>query len=99
MLALFILNLFSCSDPESSTEFSTVLYDTDDFMKSLSNALRSDGILVTQLGENFHHDSPGLHYSAKKIEYDFMQNLIEYGFDRMEDYTEAHGGFFGCMEV
>lgn len=24
-----------------------------------------------------------------------MQNLIEHGFDRMEDYTESHGGFLG----
>ena len=62
-------------------------------MMSLSNGLRSDGILVTQLGENVYLDNSGLHYSVKKIEYDFMQNLIGHGFDRMEDYTEAHGGF------
>jgi hypothetical protein len=62
-------------------------------MKALSNALRRDGILISQLGENFQFHNPGLHYSVKRIEYEFMQNLIEYGFDRMEDYTEAHGGF------
>jgi hypothetical protein len=62
-------------------------------MKALSNALRPDGMLISQLGENFNYDSSGLHYSVNRIEYEFMQNLIEYGFDRMEDYTEAHGGF------
>jgi hypothetical protein len=67
-------------------------------MKALSNALRSDGILVTQLGENFYHECPGFHYSAKKIEYDFMQKLRRFGFDRMEDYTEAHGGFLGVWK-
>ena len=62
-------------------------------MKSLSNALRFDGLLVSQLGENFVVNGPGIHYTAKRIEYDFMQNLIKRGFDRMEDYTEGHGGF------
>jgi hypothetical protein len=97
---LLLFHAFSLcfSDPESSTEFSTVLYDTDDFMKSLSNSLRPDGILVSQLGENFMHHHPGLHYTPKIIEYEFMQNLIEYGFDRMEDYTEAHGGFLGVWK-
>jgi hypothetical protein len=63
-------------------------------MKSLYNALRFDGILVSQLGENVQYESPGSHYSsAKQIEYDFMEALIGYGFDRMDDYTESHGGF------
>ena len=90
---MFVSKFSTDSDPESSTDFSTILYDTDDFIKSLSNALRPDGILVTQLGENFYYESPGFHHTIKKIEFDFMQNLIEHGFGRMEDYTEAHGGF------
>ena len=67
-------------------------------MIALSNTMRFDGIIVTQLGGNFYYDCPGFHYSVGKIEYDFMQSLTRYGFDRMDDYIEAHGNFLGVWK-
>jgi hypothetical protein len=87
------LVFFIRSDPESSTEFSHVLYNNDDFMLSLSNSLRADAILVSQLGENVGYASAGTYSPSKLIENEFIKNLIDHGFDRIEDYSESHGGF------
>jgi hypothetical protein len=83
-------------DPFSDVEFSDALYNNEDFIRSITNALGEDGILVTQVGQNAEMKWPGVQYSNKIAEYLFIEQLKQEGFVAIEEYSEAHGGF---MEV
>jgi hypothetical protein len=90
--------LYLSSDPSATTAFSDILYSNDDFLTSLSNALHKDGILISQIGEADGIQSPGVHFSSKVTEYEFMELLKKQGFEKMEDYNEGHGGFLAVWK-
>jgi hypothetical protein len=86
------------SDPSSVVEFSDVLHDNDVLVRSLTNALRSDGILVAQVGENELPMNAGAQFTKRKAEFAFSQSLEQQGFKKMQDYSDFHGGFMGIRK-
>ena len=86
------------SDPTSIAIFSDVLYGHEDFVRSISNALGESGVLVSQFGEDVKYDAAGAQFSPRITEYDFTEKLKDYGFRKVEDYAEGHGGFLGVMK-
>jgi SET domain len=72
--------------------------DSDDLTRSLSNALGEEGILLSQVSEDDRPNSAGAHYSSKFAEFALAEQLKQQGFVRIEDYTEAHGGFMGAWK-
>jgi hypothetical protein len=55
--------------------------------------LNTDGIFISQLGEDEVMDMAGAKHSPKKLARSFIEQLKHQGFQRIESYTEAHGGF------
>lgn len=86
------------SDPSSFLDFSDDLYDNEIFVRALTNALGENGVLVSQVGENqlLHH--AGAQFTNKKSEMAFTEHLTHQGFRKIEDYSEAHGGFLGVWK-
>ena len=82
-----------CSDPSSYSNFSDVLYLNEDFADALSNALDDEGIFVAQVGEANCYTDPGSHLTKQRAERVFTKNLIANGFEAVDTYDEAHGGF------
>lgn len=72
------------------------MYDNEIFVRSLYNSLTSNGILVSQVGEGEGFGDAALEMSAttKPLQL-FIQHLKQVGFQSIEDFTEAHGGFAG----
>ena len=80
------------------TAFSDFLYGHEGFISALSNALGESGILISQFGKDVKFNTAGAQVSPRITEYDFMENLKEYDFLKIEDYAEGHGGFLGVMK-
>ena len=84
-----------CRDPSGVVEFSDVLYKNDDLVRSFYNALTDEGIFINQFGEATDVQDPGPQYSNKQADLVFLANLQRVGFQYIDGYEEAHGGFLG----
>jgi hypothetical protein len=89
---------YFCRDPSSISEFSEVLYGDNSFIRALANALTDEGILVSQMGEEDEPNAPGAQYSRKIQEHEFVEQLIDQGFQKIEDYSEGHGGYLAVWK-
>jgi len=71
-----------------------MLYLNNDFTNSLTNALTDAGVFVAQMGGVEDLDDPGSHLTKKGPEKIFKESLFRKGgFETIETYEEAHGGF------
>jgi hypothetical protein len=68
------------------------------FIRSLSNALGQEGILVSQLGREDQNNAAGAQYSPKFTEFQFVEQMKKQGFNKIEDYAEGHGGFLAVWK-
>lgn len=78
-------------------EFSHHFFDNEVFVRSLSNALREDGIFVARVGEEASLDRAGAHRTSRRSEFAFMEHLKQQGFERIDEYAEAHGDLRGVQ--
>lgn len=74
------------------------MYDDAGLARSLFNALTKEGIFISQVGEDDNPDDPGAHYTRKIAEHALVEHLKQEGFERIEDYAEAHGGFMSVWK-
>jgi SET domain len=68
------------------------------FVRSLSNALGEEGILVSQFGEDVKFNSAGANFSPRVTEHNFIEKLKDHAFTKIEDYAESHGGFLAVWK-
>jgi hypothetical protein len=79
----------SCSDPQVQKSFVDALYDGGPFLRSLPNAIASDGIFVAQVGEAPAITSPPEENSLSRNRMKFIQSLVDLGFESIRDYEEV----------
>jgi hypothetical protein len=82
-------------DPSSLVDFSDVLYNDDDLISAFYNALRKDGILLSQTGNEESIKDAARSLSAHKPLEEFTNQLERVGFKAVKEYSEGH---VGCME-
>jgi len=71
-----------------------LLYDNEDLIEAISNALNDDGIFIIQQGESDRLDDT--HSEMTKftvLETAFVPYLVKHGFESIKEYEEAHGGY------
>lgn len=81
------------SDPQNVVEFAEALYGDKSFLAALYNALRLDGILITQVGNAPYKDDPPEQMTADSNRIVYEQSLTRQGFTSIVDYSEGHTGF------
>jgi hypothetical protein len=84
-----LICLCSCSDPQVQKSFVDALYDGGPFLRSLPNAIASDGIFVSQVGEAPDIRSPPEEHSLSRNRLKFIQSLVDLGFESIGDYEEV----------
>lgn len=84
------------SDPSSVVSFSDVLYNNNELVAALSNALTDRGVFVAQVGETNFLSDPSREFSREAVLDDFfIRQLKENGFAKVHEYEDFHGGFLG----
>lgn len=79
----------ACSDPEAEVPFAQALYGNDKFVRKFFDSLSDDGILVMQLGEAPHYESPDETYSMFKNRATTTKLLDRLGFESIHVYEEV----------
>jgi hypothetical protein len=86
-----VLSFICFRDPQIQRDFVAALYDGGPFLKSLPNAVASDGIFVAQLGSAPNLMTPSEELSLNKNRVNFINSLVELGFESVRDYEEVSG--------
>lgn len=81
------------SDPHDDVEFAVALYNNDEYITSLYNALSEDGILVVQVGESAQLADPAEELTMYKNRQIMIEKLTELGCESITIYGQAHGGY------
>lgn len=93
--AAYDIIIMDALDPNDDIEFAVELYTSDTYIRSLYNALTSDGILVVQVGEVPFSSSPA-DETGRFANRSVMQKELERaGFQSLHVYEEGHSGFMG----
>ena len=77
------LIIMDALDPNDDIPFAVELYTSDDYIRSLFNALNPDGILVVQVGESPNEDSPADEVGTFANRAMMKNKLVEVGFKRL----------------
>ena len=77
------LIIMDALDPNDDIPFAVELYTSDDYIRSLFNALNQDGILVVQVGESPNEDRPADEVGAFANRAMMKNKLVEVGFKRL----------------
>ena len=77
------LIIMDALDPNDDIPFAVELYTSDDYIRSLFNALNQDGILVVQVGESPNEDRPADEVGAFSNRAMMKNKLVEVGFKRL----------------
>lgn len=70
-----------------------MLYNDHDFIKTLSDSLTEDGIIVLQLGEAPFNDEPAAQFSKRNTREHLIELLEDVGAESMHFYEEGNCGF------
>ena len=89
----FDVIIMDALDPQIQKEFVDALYDGGPFLKSLPNALKENGILISQVGQANSIRDPSGEFSIDKNRIKFIESLVSLGFPAIRDYEESHNGF------
>jgi hypothetical protein len=84
-----VLSLIYSRDPQIQRDFVVALYDGGPFLKSLPNAVASDGIFIAQLGMAPDITTPSEELSLNKNRVNFVNSLVDLGFESIRDYEEV----------
>jgi hypothetical protein len=82
-------SVFTFSDPQNVVDFAAALYSEGPFLRSMYNALSSDGILVSQVGVAPVLKNPPEEFSISKNRVVFMDSLIDLGFQSILSYEDG----------
>jgi hypothetical protein len=85
--------LYLFRDPDSSVEFSDLLYGNANLIDAFTRGLGNQGVIVAQMGEADDLTSTAPHQITNDQFHRFVEGLIEAGFESILDYTESHGRF------
>jgi spermidine synthase len=91
----FDVIIMDALDPQVDIPFSEILYEDEDFIKTLHNSLTDDGVIVFQLGESSSYNDPADEFTNHARRQTFIHLLIEAGFENMFLYEEPNCGFGG----
>lgn len=90
---LFDVVIMDALDPSTVVAFSDVLYKSNDLLQSLYNSLNPNGLFIIQCGPSpFLDEAPATHQRDDQI-LSLLRNFAAVGFDSLQVYDEAHGGF------
>lgn len=73
------------SDPDTDFEYTSQIFDNDDFVKALHSSLQKDGVTAIQIGEM---DATSLESTQV---HEFIKHLEKAGFRSVQEYDEMHG--------
>jgi len=89
----FDILIMDALDPQDNVPFADVLYNNENFLRTLYNALSKDGIIVLQLGRAPTAKSPAEDFSRDSRRDMLTKSLGKIGFKSIHTYEEAHCGF------
>lgn len=90
----FDVIIMDALDPQIRKEFVNALYDEGPFLKSMPNALNTDGIFISQVGESTGTNDPPEIYTLDLNRSRLIKSLSRLGFSTIRSYIDnAHSGF------
>jgi spermidine synthase len=89
----FDIVIMDALDPSTVVAFSDVLYKSNDLVLSLYNSLTKNGLFVIQCGQSSHATDPPVTHLQDDQVHTLVSNFEAVGFESMQKYDEAHGGF------
>jgi len=89
----FDILIMDALDPQDNVPFADVLYNDQNFIIALYNALSDDGIIVLQLGMAPQINSPAEDFSINARRDTLTQSLVDIGFKSLHMYEEGACGF------
>jgi len=91
--ASYDIIIMDALDPNDDIEFAVELYTSDIYIRSLYNALTTEGILVVQVGEAPYQSSPADETGRFANRSAMKEELARAGFKSIHVYEESHSGF------